>query len=369
MIRILPYCPVVLVLFITACSSSGPPREVSEPDGAGTTTQQQTMLTETEKGPVTTWRFVVANDRLYAIGSGSSYGTEGPIYTTDDFGDSWSRLDAPKATRDLAGDGRVLYALTSTCEVWSRAPGDKAWSHLRRGSGNGYLYSILVGKAGIICLTGIEEILLLDSRGKLIERLATPGRPPADLLSKTLFGRAFFADADEKQIVVEANPFTVFVVDLPNRTLVRWTDGMGSKSEGGVCGPCRVEHHGSGFLMNSHDGIYIAEGLLKPWRKVLSMGGDYESLLRGNFCRAFSSLDASTDRWLMADGAGIYAMQGSRQERKVWAEEEGDCHLVLDIQPFQGRYYVSFARLTGDTIGTVVPTNLSNVQTLHLTKQ
>ncbi len=315
---------------------------------------------------MTTWRFLVANDRLYAIGSGSSYGTEGPIYTTDDFGHTWTRLEAPKATCDLAGDGRVLYALTSTGDLWTKAPSDKAWSRLRRSSGNGYLYSVLVSRAGTICLAGSEEIVLLDSRGNLIERFPAPRGSSADPLSRTLFVRAFFATSDEEHIVIEANPFAVFVLDLTNRTLAGWTEEMNSEREDGLHGACRVAHHGNRFLMSSHDGIYVAEGLLKPWRKLLSMGGAYEELLRGNFCRAFSSIDASTDRWLMADGTGIYVMQGQKQGRRVWAEEEGDCHLVLDIIQYRGRYFVSFARLASDAIGIVLQADLSGVQTLRL---
>jgi hypothetical protein len=305
---------------------------------------------------VSTWRFLVTDDGLYALGEGTSYGTEGPIYTTNDNGQTWSPFYAPVATRELAGNGNLLYALTSKSELWSRRAADKEWSLIRRDSPYAFLYGVILGRKGTTCITGAGEIIFLDQQGKMLEHFQAP--------SRSVFARSSFATPDEQQIIVEASPFTVFVFDIAHRKLMPWTEGLNPNLPDNLFGACKVAQHGNKYLLNYYDGIYVADGFSKPWRR-LSKRVTQEDLFRGNFCRTLCSFDASTDRWLMADEAGIYLMQGQNQERRVWSQQGDECALIADIVPYAGRYYVSFIRLKPNVLGIALSGDLSDIEVLR----
>lgn len=312
---------------------------------------------------------MVAGGRMYALLSGGSYGSEGPIYTTEDSGRTWAKTNYPTATCDLTADGSSLFSLTSNGEIWTKPTGDDRWNVLKRRSAASlgqreYLYGILASTEGTLCVTAATELWLLDRNGNFLERLQSQ-KTSSTPLGRELFVRAWFASDDEKKIIVEANPYAVYVLDLPERTLTRWSEGVEIRHPDGMTGPARVIRHGDGFLMSTYDGVYEADGLQEPWHRVSKPMASNDGGAQMH-CRAFCSFDPSSGQWLMADGVGIHVMQRGEKLRTVFTDGPDEHDLILDITPYDGRYFVSFARLKKDALGVVLAGDLSQWETLSL---
>lgn len=318
---------------------------------------------------ITSSRFLVADGRLYARLSGGAYGTKGPLYATDDAGRTWIDAKAPKATYDLASNGEECVALTTAGEIWSKPARDGMWTLLKRSGSTefgrpDYLYGVVVAKDGTLCVLEGEGIRLLDRTGHELKRF--PARQGSSSpLDRELYSRVWCSGPDEREAIVEASPFAVYVVDLPKRTLTRWTDGLSDRRPEGLYGPCRVVRHGDGFLAVNHDGVYIADGLLKPWRELWKPLVDDDDLGTA-YCRALCTFDSSNDKWLLADDSGIHLMHRAKKLRTVFMDKVDEHDLILDIIPFEGRYFVSFARLKEGVLGIVLSGDLSHWETITI---
>ena len=317
-------------------------------------------------------RFFVTGGRLYVLLGNGSYGSEGDVYTTDDSGRTWTKADVPQSTCDLASNAQERFALTSKGEIWWKGAGEEAWTALKRGQSTmfgkqEYLYSILAAKDGTLCVATNEDLRIMDRNGKLLTRLPSPKWSTAPM-DRELFCRVLFASDDEREVILETDPFSLYVVDLAKPKLQPWTDGIEGERPDGMYGACKVIRHGDGFLMSCHDGVYMADGVLKPWRRVSSKRTTPDDYLRQEYCRAFCSFDASKEQWLMADGSGIHLMEGGRKLRTVFEDKADDHDLIVDITPHDGKYFVSFARLKPGVLGVALSGDLSRCETLLLTK-
>jgi hypothetical protein len=306
-------------------------------------------------------RFLVDDGRLYAL-------LDGDTYTTDDAGRTWIDATAPKATYDLTSNGQETFAITMTGEIWSKRGRDGMWTVLKRSGSTGFgqrqhLYSLVAAKDRTLCVLAEDGIRLLDRTGHELERL--PGRQGSSSpLDRELYWRVRFAGPDQREAIVEASPFAVYVLGVSQRTLTRWTDGMSERRPPGLWGPCRVVRHGDGFLADNHDGVYVADGLLKPWRALWKPLVDDDGLGTAD-CRALCTFDSSNDQWLMADTSGIHLMHRAQKLRTVFVDKMDEHDLILDITPFEGRYFVSFARLKEGVLGIVLSGDLSHWETIR----
>ena len=308
------------------------------------------------------YRFVVANDRLFAIEQGTSYGTERAVYATDDLGEHWTAIDAPRKTCALAGNGTGIFALTSRGGIWRKGLNSNSWGQIKPETGRSeYLYSIAVDSGERIATTGKDAVTLYDTGGTVLHRFSSD--TPTDL-----FVNAFFCGEGDEFLVVEANPFKIFVVDLQAGQMRRWNEGLESGPPTGLSGSCRVRPHGDRFLASRYDGIYLAAGLLEPWQK-LSGEIRHDDYLGGNFCRDLVSHDAQADAWLVAKNTGIHLMTASTEGETVFADAEDDHDLILAMAPFQQHYFVSFARLRDGCVGVRISEDLSNWQPLYLSEK
>lgn len=315
-------------------------------------------------GP-STYRFVVANDRLFAIEEEPSYGTERQCFVTDDLGDHWNLFAAPDKTRALTGNGSDLFALTSRGGIWCRRLGSDSWSQIKLDSRRDeYTYSIAADSTGKLVTAGAHAVTLYQDDGTLLHRYGSDSSTP-------LFFNAFFAGPNEEYVVVEANPYSALVIDLQTQEMIPWKAGFDPKIPAGLTGLCHVRTHGEQFLASRHDGIYLASGVLEPWHK-LSNEIRHEGYLGGNFCRDLISHDAHTDQWLVARNSGVHLMQGASEHLTVLtdAHDDHDDHdLILAIVPFRQYYFVSFSRLKNGCIGLRIPRDLSTADPLYRSQQ
>jgi hypothetical protein len=315
-----------------------------------------------QQEPPAMYRFAVANDRLFAIEQGTSYGTERAVYATDDLGDRWTVVDAPRKTCALAGNGTGLFARTSLGGIWRKGLNSNSWTRVKPETGRSeYLYSIAVDSRNRIATAGKDLVTLYNTDGAVLHGFNSDS--PTDL-----FVNALFSGEDDEFLIVEANPFKIFVVDLRAGQMQRWDEGFESAPPVGLSGACRIRLHGDRFLASRHDGIYFAAGLLEPWQK-LSSEIRHDDYLGGNFCRDLVSHDAETDAWLVAKNSGIHLMKATTQGETVFADVEDDHDLILAITPFRQYYFVSFARLSNDCVGVRISEDLSRWQSLYLSEK
>ncbi len=278
------------------------------------------------------YRFVVANDKLFAVRHGGSYGTETGALSTADDGDSWTEIDVPHKTISLGGhDGRLI-ALTSNAELFTQEENGTNWKRFWSSSGQRYIYDLSCAPTGEIYLASADGIIEVESDGSTSRKYDSP--------NGTMCVRVFFAD--DQNLVVSCNPFQLAVLDTNLKQLVGWNDGFSTLPDDGMHGPCKVKIHGKRFLASRSDGIYIAEGLLQPWR-ILNDEIRHEGL-NNEFCRDLNSYD-SNDKWLVATGSGIHLMQGGKRVETVFEDVGDDHNLILEITPFGSQYFISFARL------------------------
>src|SRR3954471_913401 len=127
------------------------------------------------------YRFQVANRRLYAIETGSSYGAEGPVYTTDYVGNTWRQIEFPANTYLLSGNGTDLFALTSDGTVWRGSQEGKPWTSVISLDGK-YHYSILADNGGGFLVGGLNELTWHDKDGKLLRRFTFDPGSKGDVL-------------------------------------------------------------------------------------------------------------------------------------------------------------------------------------------
>jgi hypothetical protein len=311
----------------------------------------------------TTFRFVVANDRLFAIQGGSSYGTEAAVYTTDDGGRTWREFDAPAKTLTLGGNGNVLLSLTSRNEVWRLSSDNSEWERLASLPGTHH-YSILVDNSGDFLIGGINELTWHDQSGELLRKFAV-NRPRDEHI---LFGDATFVDDAQDRVLVQANPFSVYLLTIASGEMELWTSEL-SPVLSEYSGTDRVQRFGKGYLVAGYDGVYVADGLNKPSQKI------HEFRRVGNlndeFCRDIAS-GSEADQWLLATNEGIRLFRGTQLVRTVFSDSNGDLpnqddhDLILQVVPFDGAYFVSFARLKNRAIGVRLSGDVERWEAMRL---
>ncbi len=302
-------------------------------------------------GGIETYRFIVANDQLFAISGGSSYGTEVNLLTTNDGGKTWQDYPAPEKTFALCGDGTKLYALTSNAEVWLKTSDNAPWKQIWSSSFERWTYDIDLAPNGDLYLTSNDKVIVLSSEGKLLREI------PSN--EDGMFVSSFFAD--DRYLVIEGNPYKAAVIDTETNELISWNEGFAARPDDGLRGPCRIRRHGERFLASRADGIYISEGVLEPWKMLTS-----EIRHQGfnpEFCRDLISFNAAEDQWLIATGSGIHLMHGAEKRETVFKDVDDAHNLILEITEFDSDLFVSFARLK-DCMGIRLEKDLKQWQTL-----
>lgn len=322
-----------------------------------------------------TFRFASENDRLFAIEAGDSYGTERGAIVSDDAGTTWNRFEVPNRTIDLAGNGKTLFAVTSEGGIWKQSSDDKKWIQLDKGPSR-YLFDALAARDGRLVVTRFDNVTIYSADGRPAHRFGMPNAADAGAETNRFFVRSHFADENQRFVIVEGNPFLVFVIDLESNEMTPWTNGLSVPPEG-EAGPASVRRHGDRFLVRQFDGIYAADGLHEPWRPLVMAGSDLDLTL-ASFCRDLITYDAAADQWLFADDAGVHLMQGDKRLRTVFEDitapndYEGvsdDHDLITGLTSYGSDYYISFARLKNGCIGVKLKGDLSSWEALKLTTQ
>lgn len=308
------------------------------------------------------YHFEVANDQLFAIETGGFYGAESAVYATDDDGDTWRRVEAPSKTLSLGGNGVALLALTSTHQVWRQSADASKWDFVTSLPGTHH-YSILVGRSGNFLVSGIDELTWHAKNGELLRRFT------AAASERRLFGKAMFLNDEETHVVIEANPFAVYRLDLHDESLVEWADELPAPPTD-VGGPGRIRRHGPGFLFSGYDGIYAWAGAKEPWRLLFKF--PRAGAIDDEFCRDLVSLDNAEQGWLLATNQGIRLLRNDQVIRNVFSDTtknptaSDDHDLILQVVPFRKNYFVSFARLKNKAMGVRLDENLAAWKTLRL---
>ena len=306
-------------------------------------------------GPISSeehYSFIVANDQLFAVRHGGYYGTESGVFTTSDDGQTWAAFNAPAKTLTLCGHEGVLFALTSKAELFRKPEGSSTWTRIWSGTARRHTYDVDCAPSGELYVTSAEGIIVLSPDGAVVREYAAP--------RETLYVGAFFAD--DRHLVVSCNPFRCAVVDTVAGTLRDWNEGFSPLADDGLRGPCDIKQHGTRFLAGQRDGIYISDGLMKPW-SILNDEIRHEGL-KNEFCRDLCTLDGS-DQWLVATGSGIHLMKGSEKQHTVFEDVKDDHGLILRITPYRSNYFVSFARLN-NSIGVRLDGDLESWHTMRL---
>jgi hypothetical protein len=312
------------------------------------------------------YRFVAANDRLFAIEMGSGYGTEVAVYVTDDVGDTWRRTDFPAKTLSIAGNGVELFALTSDGMVWCQSQDERPWTLVTSLDGD-HQYSLLADKQGRFLVSGINRLTWHAEDGEVLREFEVDRINGVNVL----FGDAQFISKDEQRVVVEANPDSVFVVELQEGTLSAWSDGL-PEVPTNVGGIGHVRPFGSRFLLGRGDGVFQAASLGEPWR-LLTSEFRITDALDTELCRDLIVYDPQDQQWLIATNAGIHLMEGKRILRTVFRDTTtnhatADDHgLIMQIVPFRGYFFVSFVRLKNNAMGVRLNHSLDDWQTMRNT--
>ncbi|WP_146115788.1 MULTISPECIES: hypothetical protein [Pirellulaceae] len=304
------------------------------------------------KSAPNSYRFVVANDELYAVRHGGSYGTESGVLTTADKGDTWTEMDAPHRTISLAGRDSQLVALTSKAELFTRDANGTSWTRLWSDPSLRHTYDLSCALSGDIYLATPDGIVEVSRDGSTSRKHASP--------NGAMCVRSFFAD--DHHLVVSCNPFQVAVLDTNTKEFIGWNEGFLKLRDDGMYGPAKVKMHGTRFLASRSDGVYVADGLLQPWQ-LLNDEIRHEGL-SGEFCRDLETFD-SHEKWLVATGSGIHLMQGGTKQETVFEDVDDDHNLILEVTPFRSQYFVSFARLK-NAIGVRLAEDASEWTTLRL---
>lgn len=308
------------------------------------------------------YRFDVANDTLFAIASNPSSLAQIAVYQSDDLGETWMLSDVPAETRDLAGNGHDLYALTSNSDIWVLGEGSTGWQVFNdEARASDYLYKIDVDTSGRVVSGGKDGLRLYDQEGRVTSKYDSEDR-------WHILGNARFLSGDEQILLAEADPFQLYVIDLRTQEQILWTEGFRTSPPEGLHGPCRVREHGDGFLVSTYDGIYFAPGLLEPWQP-LTQELDLSKYFAGYFCRDLTSHYPEQDEWLMARNAGIYLMHESTEEELIYEDVADDLDLIDAITPYRDHYFVSFNRHQNGLMGVRISQDLKEVKVLTLQMQ
>lgn len=305
------------------------------------------LLQNSRSGRSPWYRFISANDKLYAIEYASSYGTEQGLFVTHDLGETWEAFESPKNTYALAGNGKQLVAATSTGEVWHKIADDIPWNKLwQSATANPYYYCVLLSKRGDTFVVGKDSILWINADGNLEHEFPKPSgiSDPEELLVN-----ASFANDEEKQLIVEANPCDIYVLDLDSRSLSPWNDVEGDAPPD-VNGPGRVRPMGTQFLLSHPSGIHLSNGLLQPW-KMLNAAIRQDDTIGGNFCRDLYGHSDAPEQWIVATDSGIQLMEGTDEVRTIYTDRPGEHYLIREFTQHDGHYFVSFARLKNGCMG------------------
>lgn len=313
------------------------------------------MLQRTRSVQLPWYRFIAANNQLFAIEIADAYGTEQGVYVTRDLGATWDVVESPSKVCALAGNGERLVVATSTGEVWHKKTDDMNWTKLwRSGVAHPYYYCVLLSKSGDTFVVGKDSVLWINSLGKLVHEFSKPA-PLSD--HEELLFNATFANDEEKQLIIEASPFAIYVLDLESRKLSPWTDVEGG-TPSNLDGPGRVRPLGSQFLLSHPSGVHISNGLLEQW-KMLNPAIRKDDTIGGNFCRDLFSHSSAPEQWIVATNAGVHLMDGADEVRTIYTDKPGDHYLIREFTQHEGHYFVSFARLTNDCMGIRLSPDLS----------
>lgn len=323
------------------------------------------LMQKSQSGRSPWYRFIAANDQLFAIEYAHAYGTEQGLYVTHDLGSTWHIVESPKKVCALAGNGEQLVVATSTGEVWHKKTGDMVWTKSWQSSAaNPYYYSVLLSKSGDTFVVGKDAVLWINATGKLVHEFPKPSH-----LSDAgdLFVNASFANEEEQQLIVETNTYTVYILDLDSRNLSPWTDVEGSVLSG-LNGPGRVRPMGSQFLLSHPSGIHISSGLLEPW-KMLNATIRQDNTIDGNFCRDLFGHSGASEQWIVATNSGINLMEGANEVRTIYTDKPGEHHLIREFTQHEGYYFVSFARLASGFMGIRLSPDLLTWQPIRMETQ
>ncbi|MCB7129729.1 MAG: hypothetical protein J3T61_09360 [Candidatus Brocadiales bacterium] len=323
------------------------------------------LVRQLQPGKSSWYRFIVANDQLFALEYADAYGTEQRLYTTQDSGSTWQVVDAPKKICALAGNGEQLVAATSLGEIWYKNADDMPWKMISQSSGNNpYYYCVLLSRSNDIFAVGNDSISWLDTNGKLQHEFPMPSTLSDP---EELFVNASFASTEEKNLIVEANPNSVYVIDLENRALHQWMEGVMS-AQSKLGGPGRVRRMGNKFLLSHASGIYVSSELLEPWQP-LNTEIRQDDYLGGNLCRDLVGYDSVLNQWIVAKDRGIHLMENADEVRTVYTDKPGDHFLVVGLTQHDGNYFVSFSRLQSGCMGIRLSSDLSTWQPIWLEKR
>ena len=306
------------------------------------------------------YRFEIANNQLFAIeSSGGGYGTESGVLTTVDAGDSWKRFSESAHTFAISGNGSELLALTTNSQVWRQTKLDASWS-LVATLPDRYNYSLLVDRAGRFLVGGNDVAVWYAQDGTVLHRFTA---------SPAQFGPAYFVGDDQQQVLIEANAYSVFVLDLATGNISPWSKGL-QPTPANHRGPGNLRPFGNRYLLSRMDGVFEADGLSNEWRLITDQFAITEAL-DTELCRDLIEHDPKSKQWLVASNAGVHLMEGDKLVRTVLPDSatappaSDDTDLILQIVPFQDYYFISFARLKNGEVGVRLNRDLTKWKTMR----
>jgi len=310
-----------------------------------------TLIWDSSSESSANYRFLIADNKLFALRDEGYYGSELGLFSTKDNGDTWQEFNAPKGTRALCGMQEALFALTSDAQIHRKNSDKEVWNKIWSDNNKKYIYDIVcVGDAELFILAS-EEILVVSREGHFLEKYTMPGGTSCHKASMV----------DDRHLLVTCNPYRVVVVDIESGKLELWNEGFGTTPDDGLTGPARVKQHGKRFIVCHRNGVYVAESLMSKW-EMLNDTYRHKGILGNTFCRDIQSYD-SNDQWLVASDSGIHHMEGSTLKGLVFPDADDNHSLITGITRFNANYFVSFSRLK-ESIGVRLDGDLKSWKTL-----
>ena len=279
------------------------------------------------------YHFFVASNSLFALRDQGYYGSESGLLTTEDNGNTWQVFDAPERTRALCGISETLFALTSDAELYRNNSENSSWSLIWSDPNRRYAYDIVCVGSSELYIVGLDDVLVLSTKGQLIQSYITPSDMSCHKGSMV----------DDRHLLLTCNPYRLAVIDTIARQLKSWNEGFSIPPDDGLSGPVDVKQHGNRFIACHRDGVYIAETLLSKW-EMLNDDFRYKGVTNKTFCRDLLTYDSS-NQWIVANGAGIHRMENGMKMELVFPDTDEEHTLIDSITHFNSYYFVSFYRL------------------------